>query len=141
MMTTHPAARIVELADLAVLRSALDLTEYQATHPDSALAIMADYLRLHEAIPTARVSYAQAKGNAKKYSYWGATRYEIRMTIGRYPSNMPNERASSDRRSEKLAQRDCDELCERENRLECHPIGRVSEATALSIMTAIARFA
>lgn len=71
----------------------------------------------------ARVSSAQAKGAAKRYAYWGATRYVIGLAAPRGKSacglvKVARERASSDRRSQRLAERDLEALCEREDRVD-----------------------
>lgn len=95
---------------------------------------LADHIRMHGPIATARVSSAQARGAAKQYSYWGAVRYEVRLGADGAPTNRPLERASSDRRSERLAERDCDELCESEGRIQLQRIGRVRDADVARLM-------
>jgi hypothetical protein len=101
----------------------------------SSVSILAHHIRTHGPIKTARVSSAQAKGAAKKYCYWGAVRYEIRLTAAGLPSNIALERASSDRRSQRLAAEDCESLCEREDRIECPAIGRITEFSARAILS------
>lgn len=81
-------------------------------------------------IKSARVSSAQARGAAKRYAYWGAVRYMIRLTPDGRVVNTACERASSDRRSERLADRDLEALCDREGRIEIHTIGALSESAA-----------
>ncbi len=100
----------------------------------SALDILTAYIHCHGPIRAARVSSAQARGAAKRYSYWGAVRYQIRLTP-HGPSSIATERASSDRRSKRLADRDCDELEDRENRIRVYTIGRLCEASANGILT------
>lgn len=85
------------------------------------------HLAQHGPIRTARVSAAQARGRAKQYPYWGAARGEIRLTHAGWPSNVPTERASSDRRSQGLAGADCEEICQREGRLYWRSIGVLTE--------------
>ena len=78
-----------------------------------------------------RVSSAQARGAAKKYAYWGAARYEIRVNSRGGLSYYPLERASSDRRSERLAERDADEIAAKETRYDMgKDLGSLSEARA-----------
>ena len=78
------------------------------------------YLRTHGPIPAVRVSSAQARGAAKRYSYWGAVRYEIRLRKSDDEIIVTAcERASSDRRSHRLAVADMMDIAERENRLIC----------------------
>lgn len=94
------------------------------------LEILTKHIEANGPIKTARVSSAQS---ATKYSYWGAARYEIRITKAGHLSNVALERASSDRRSKRLAQQDCDALCEREGRIYWHGIGRLTERDAALI--------
>lgn len=77
----------------------------------SAVNDLRQYLVDHGPQACVRVSSAQARGAAKKYSYWGAVRYELRL-VGRddHPSLIPQERASSDRRSIDLAIRDAEAM-------------------------------
>lgn len=71
-------------------------------------------------IPAVRVSCAQASGAAKKYSYWGATRYEIRnRKRDGIPIAVAVERASSDRRSIFRANQDAEEIAGKEGRFFC----------------------
>src|SRR5690349_12917656 len=80
-------------------------------------------------IPTVRVSSAQARGAAKGYAYYGAARYEIRLTKrDGYPANIAQERASSDRRSLRLAKDDADKIAEREGRICAQTIGQLDRA-------------
>lgn len=75
------------------------------------LAYIAHQMRKNgiDRIPCVRVSSAQAKGAAKKYSYWGVVAYEI--VIGRkgLPVLRARGRAQSERRSWSLARRDAAE--------------------------------
>ncbi len=75
---------------------------------------------------SARVSSAQAKGAAKKYAYWGAVRYSVRLTRSGALSHTARERASSDRRSERLAGLDCDALEKSEDRICLGQVGPVA---------------
>ncbi len=67
-------------------------------------------------IQCVRVSSAQARGLAKQYSYWGAVRYEIRRNKKGQLTFTAQERASSDRRSRRLAEKDAEEIADKENR-------------------------
>lgn len=100
----------------------------------SAIKTLVDVIRTHGPIPTVRVSSAQARGAAKRYAYWGAARYEIRLTRDGQPSNVALERASSDRRSLRLAEQDAAKLARRERRIVCQEIGRLSEAAAARVL-------
>lgn len=102
----------------------------------SMQALLAYHIRTHGPIPTVRVSSAQAKGAAKGYSYWGAVRYEIRITRDGLPANRPLERASSDRRSIAGAERDLADLAEREGREECQTLGILPEGACASYLPA-----
>jgi hypothetical protein len=92
-------------------------------------------IRENGPLRTARVSSAQAKGAAKRYAYWGAVRYQVRLArkTGEL-INMPLERASSDRRSERLAALDVDALCEREGRAQ---LGRIGKTPAAVVWAAV----
>lgn len=74
----------------------------------------------------ARVSSAQARGAAGRYPYWGAVRYAVRITRAGHLSSVALERASSDRRSIRLAEKDCDEMAAREGRCPAGWLGQVS---------------
>ena len=82
-----------------------------------------DYIHKFSPIPTARVSSAQASGRAKRYAYFGAVRYHVHVTRLGGLVNSAMERASSDRRSERLAQMDARVLCDQEGRLLLQQIG------------------
>lgn len=103
----------------------------------SAIKTLVDVIRAHGPIPTVRVSSAQARGAAKQYAYWGAARYEIRLSRDGQPINVALERANSDRRSRRLAQQDAAELARRERRVCCPEIGRLSEAAAARVLRAL----
>lgn len=103
-----------------------------------ATTILADIIRQHGPIPTIRVSSAQARGLAKLYRYWGATRYEIRLTRAGKPANIALQRASSDRRSLRLAEQDAEEIADREGRIECNTIGTLPETMAATIIAELA---
>jgi len=83
----------------------------------SAKVELAAYIRVHGPIGTVRVSTAQAKGLAKRYAYWGAVRYEITLRRDGMPTHVALERASSDRRSYRLAEKDADHIADREDRI------------------------
>lgn len=89
--------------------------------------ILAAYIRNHGPIGTVRVSSAQAKGRASQYSYWGAVRYELRVTQTGKIANMPCERASSDRRTYAGAKRDAEAIAESEGRIELDHIGTLAD--------------
>lgn len=93
----------------------------------TAQDLLADLIIQRGPIKTARVSSAQARGNAKRYAYWGAVRYELRL-VGpkRLPANVAIERAASDRRSMRLAARDAAALASAEGRLLVEQIGTLS---------------
>lgn len=93
---------------------------------DTPITMMADLIRTHGPIPTVRVSSAQASGAAKQYSYWGAARYELRLTRDGRVVNVALERARSDRRSRRLAERDASEIAQSEGRVAIQTIGSVS---------------
>lgn len=82
-------------------------------------------------IPTVRVSSAQASGIAKRYPYWGASRGEIRLRKSDGELTVvPVQRASSDRRSERLAEADADAIADREGRIFVQKIGELDPITA-----------
>ena len=86
---------------------------------------------------TAPERAAQARGAAKSYSYWGAVRYEVRLDRQGHPTHVALERASSDRRSYRLAQSDALELALSEERCPCQAIGRLSESEAAELVAAM----
>lgn len=98
------------------------------------IQMLVDHIRTHGPIPTVRVSSAQAIGRAKSYAYWGAVRYEIRLTRDGQPANIALERAGSDRRSARLAKQDADKLAAREGREPCQRIGRLSREDAAIVL-------
>lgn len=100
----------------------------------SAINTLVDLIRTHGPIQTVRVSSAQARGAAKRYSYWGVARYEIRLSRDGQPINVALERASSDRRSLRLAEQDAARLARRERRVVCQEIGRLSEDAAVRVL-------
>ena len=90
--------------------------------------ILSSIIQINGEIPCVRVSSAQASGAAKKYSYWGAVRYVIRNRIkDNIPISFAEERASSDRRSLRLAYQDTLDISKEENRLVISSIGELSE--------------
>jgi hypothetical protein len=100
--------------------------------------ILADIIEHEGAIPAARVSSAQARGTAKQYPYWGAVRYEIRRRkADGMPTAVACERASSDRRSERLAEADRDDLCELEGRIPISGIGALTDYECERVLAAI----
>lgn len=78
---------------------------------------LASYIRAHGPVKTIRVSVAQARGAAKRYSYWGASRYQIELTRDGMPKHVALERARSDRRSHRLAEADAAAIAAREGRI------------------------
>lgn len=92
-------------------------------------------------IKSCRVSSAKARGEAKKYAYWGAVRYQMRLTHDGLVTNVAMEAASSDRRSLRLAKRDAEELCARENRVMCQRIGHLTEEDAAEVLGSIGTYA
>lgn len=98
----------------------------------SLQAMLAWHIKKNGTIPTVRVSSAQAKGAAKHYAYWGAVRYEIGVNRAGLPTNRALERASSDRRSRRLAESDAAAIAKEEGRLGCDRIGVIPEASCES---------
>lgn len=96
-----------------------------------------DVLKARGPIKTARVSSAQARGAAKAYAYWGAVRYQLRLGKDGMPINVALERASSDRRSLRLAQEDLERMCEAEGRIEVNRIGHLSDMDADRVLLEI----
>ena len=95
------------------------------------------HIREHGPIGTVRVSSAKARGWAKRYSYWGAVRYEIRLTRDGVPSAYSAGRARSDHRSESLAHEDAARLAEREGRLAGQWRGRLTEAECEDVLSRV----
>lgn len=96
----------------------------------AALASLANIVAALGSIPTVRVSSAQARGRAGQYPYWGAVRYEVRIGRDGRPINVPLERASSDRRSKRLAKRDALST----GRMMVGRIGHLTEQEALAVL-------
>lgn len=111
-------------------------TADRQTAPDY-VAILTAYLLEHGDIKAVRVSSAQARGAAKAYSYWGAVRYVVTLTRDGVPSMQAQERASSDRRSTAGAERDADDLADREDRIRIYGIGRTSAREAEAILAQV----
>jgi hypothetical protein len=86
---------------------------------------------------TVRVSAACARGRARKYPYWGATRYQIRIARDGRVINAAEERASSDRRSRPLALRDAAEIAAAEGRLYCYAIGEIGAVEQAYILSQV----
>ena len=104
----------------------------------SATGILSRYIRVHGPIKTARVSTAQC-GSGCPWKYWGAVRYEIRLRRDGVPSHFALERASRDRRSVAGAERDCEAMCDHEDRIEMQcGQGRLSEADCRYILSHLA---
>ena len=93
-----------------------------------------DVLRQLLPLPAARVSSAHARGRARDYAYWGAVRYTVHESVDGRVVVTADECASSDRRSQRLAEADCDDLCDREGRVRVYGIGEVSNYTAARIL-------
>lgn len=85
-------------------------------HHALRLEALTEILAHIKSIPCVRVSSAQARGKAKQYPYWGAVRYELRLNKKGKPCLYPLDRAYSDRRSKKLAERDAETIAKAENR-------------------------
>jgi hypothetical protein len=102
----------------------------------SMQSLLAWHIKQHGPIKTARVSSAQARGAAKQYAYYGVVRYQIQLRADGVPTNVARGRASSDRRSLRLAQQDLEALCEREGREECQAIGPIPEDACASWLPA-----
>lgn len=116
------------------------MTHDQVSAVSPSLAALATILAERGPIPTARVSRAQARGRAKQYAYWGAVRYLIVLSADGHPVHRALERAGSDRRSRPLAERDAEDLAERESRLvlQAGP-GRLSAEDADYVLRVLAR--
>src|SRR5579862_2880582 len=89
--------------------------------------ILIDLLNSVNIIKTIRVSSAQARGKAKLYAYYGATRYCVHLTTDGVPANYPEERASPDRRSYNLAVSDMDKISHIEYRIPIQSIGKLTD--------------
>lgn len=95
---------------------------------------LAGWLRTHHPVPTVRVSSALC-GSCCPYPYWGAVRYEVRLTAdGGAPANIALGRCGRDRRSIAGAKRDA----EATGRMPCQEIGRLSHAEAAAILGVVA---
>lgn len=97
----------------------------------SALMIL---IAKHGPIQSVRVSSAQARGAAKQYSYWGAVRYQIGLSRSGAPINVAQGRASSDRRSYRLAQQDAEALAAAIGGVCCDAIGGLTDADAAGVI-------
>ena len=119
-MATYNATRVLALLR-ALLRAPVHVISPAVPDPavpDPATCALVALLREHGSIPAVRVSSAPARGRERRYPYWGAVRYEIRLRRSDgMPTLIPCERASSDRRSRRLARDDADALAEREGRV------------------------
>lgn len=85
-------------------------------------------------IRTARVSSTRT-GSCCPYPYWDAVRYQVRLSGRGYPTNVALARAGFGRRSIRLAEQDCDAICEREGRIKLPRIGRLTEQDASYILS------
>ena len=101
---------------------------------DTAITRLTTYVRRHGPIAAVRVSSAKARGAAKAYSYWGAARYEIRISTRGVLISVATERATSDRRSFAGAERDAELIAIAEHRVEVQAIGEIRESEAHVIM-------
>lgn len=103
-----------------------------------AQQLLASAIRVNGPLRTIRVSSAKARGAAKKFPYWGAVRYEVRLRKrDGAPVHVAVERASSDRRSQRLAEADAQSIASSEGRIWLHPIGEVSDANAQTLVKRI----
>jgi len=98
--------------------------------PTYAREALAAHIKEHGPIKTVRVSSARARGRAKKYCYWGAALYEIRVLKNGRPGNVSTRRASSDRRRYELAESDADAT----GRLRLQTIGELSEIDCAQVL-------
>ncbi len=94
---------------------------------DPATERLARHIRHNGPIQCVRVSSAQAAGEAKKYAYWGAARYEIENSSATgLPVMRAREAARSDwvtlRRSFRLAIEDAKRIARDERRLLLPPV-------------------
>jgi len=106
----------------------------------TARGILADVIEQSGPIPAARVSSAQARGAAKKYAYWGVVPYIIRRRQSDgVPTAVAQGRASSDRRSLRLAEEDLAEYCDETGRVEIRGIGELTEAAAEAVLRELRR--
>ena len=113
-------------------------TTTTATTTDVALAALAAVISKHGPITAIRVSSAQASGAAKQYAYWGAVRYRISLAKDGTPCARPLERASSDRRSLRLAEQDADAAARSLGAVRLQTIGRLTEYDAALVLDQIA---
>lgn len=79
---------------------------------DDHILLIKQYIHKYGPILAYRVSSAQARGRAKKFAYWGAAQYEIRVAKNGNIKAVVVYGASSDRRSFRLAQKDAEELAD-----------------------------
>jgi len=100
---------------------------------------LADYIRVRGPILSVRVSSAQASGRGKQYAYFGAVRYQIVLTKRGTVSAIPQGRASSDRRSFRLAGKDADDIAAREGRIRFDGRGPLDEESAEYVLSAAQR--
>ena len=104
----------------------------------SALQQLSAILSVIQTIPNVRVSSAQARGAARGYAYYGAVRYEIRLAKDGHVMHVPCERATSDRRSPRLAERDAKAIAEQENRIALNlRIGALTENDATRVLAVL----
>ena len=77
-------------------------------------------------VPAVRVSSAQARGAAKKYNYWGVSRYTLKLRKNWWHA-CPCERASSDRRSLRLCRKDAERVAAEERRFMLRGLGLLGD--------------
>jgi hypothetical protein len=101
-----------------------------------ATEILAAILR--EAGPVGLVRLSSAQSGAP-YPYWGAPRYELALTKDGHPAVRAQERADSERRSRRLAERDAQARAHAENRIYVgqHRVGSLRESDAERLLTLI----
>jgi hypothetical protein len=116
-------------------------TTTTATTTDVALAALAALITKHGPCLAIRVSSAQASGAAKKYAYWGAVRYRISLAKDGTPCARPLGRASSDRRSLRLAEQDADAAARSLGAVRLQTIGRLSDYDAANVLDQLAELA
>jgi hypothetical protein len=93
----------------------------------TAIEILTELLHVRP-IPSVRVSVARRR------SYWGVVRYEIRLDRNGRPINWPLGAADGERRQVHLADKDAEALAERERRVVCQTIGALNEHDARSVL-------
>jgi len=109
-------------------------TTTTTTTTTTAREQLAEVIRSRGPIRGVRVSGAACA----RWRYWGAVRYEIRLAKDGTPCSYPLGRAGRDRRSERLAHDDAEEIVERQGLpLDADttpPRGRLDERQAADVL-------